>query len=102
MPLAKKYRDVSVHDIYKTQTDANQRLKKLFNVKNVNARRRADHCLGFKYSFIANPEEFSNKLQTIVQKPLIRIFSESLNKETLERNNVDGSVFTFFHLVTLM
>jgi hypothetical protein len=68
MPWAKKYHEVSVHDIYKTHTDANPRLKKLFNVGNVTARRRADNCLGFKHSFVANPEEFSNKLQTIVQK----------------------------------
>lgn len=68
MPWAKNYHEVSVYDIYKTQTDANPRLKKLFNVGTVKARRRADNCLGFKHSFVANPEEFSNKLQTIVQK----------------------------------
>ena len=68
MPWAKKYHEVSVHDIYKTQTEAHPRLKKLFNVGNVKARRRADSCLGLKHSFVANPEEFSNKLQTIVQK----------------------------------
>ncbi|MFD2164175.1 hypothetical protein ACFSJU_17330 [Paradesertivirga mongoliensis] len=68
MPWAKNYHEVSVHDIYKTQTDANPRLKKLFNVGTVKARRRADNCLGFKHSFVANPEEFSDKLQTIVQK----------------------------------
>lgn len=68
MPWTKKYHEVSVHDIYKTQTDSTPRLKKLFNVGSVKARRRADNCLGFKHSFVANPEEFSNKLQTIVQK----------------------------------
>lgn len=68
MPWAKKYQEVSVHDIYKTQTDANPRLKKLFNLGNVKARRRVDNCLGFKHYFMANPEEFSNKLQAIVQK----------------------------------
>lgn len=68
MPWAKKYHEVSVQDIYKTQTNANPRLNRLFNVGNVKARRRADNCLGFTHSFMANPEEFSSKLQMMVQK----------------------------------
>ena len=67
LPWSKKYQEVSVHDIYKTDSEAHPRLKR-FKVGKVKARRRADDCSGLHHSYIANPEQFSNQLQLMVQK----------------------------------
>jgi len=63
----KKYQEVPVQDIYKTNTQTGK-LSRFLNIATLNTRRRADNCSGLVNSNIANAEKFLNELQLIVQR----------------------------------
>lgn len=96
LPWAKKYEEVSVQDIYKTNTN-NTRLSKYFsNLGHLNTRRRADDCSGFSHSNIADPELFSKALELRVQS----LPSHSLNQvyELKEKGAISEKEYNLIRL----
>lgn len=67
LPWAKKYMEVPVADIYKTDFTPGK-LSRFFKLGNINTRRRSEECTGFSSAFIANPDRFSGHVQLLVQK----------------------------------
>lgn len=62
LPWSKKSVEVPVKELYKTEYEP-VRIKKPLPMGTISTRRRADNCAGFRSSFMAYPERFSQQVE---------------------------------------